>query len=74
MLDNISSFTLLATVLPIVLFLVGVLLFYGIVRAAVVGALRDHQKWMERRSGRAFLPKSSPSDDVLGDAPRDRRV
>lgn len=65
MLDNMSSFTLIALAVPIVMLLLGVLLVYGIIRAAVVGALRDHHKWLERRELKVSpQPQSAPQADL----------
>ncbi|MBH0082344.1 hypothetical protein [Salinibacterium sp. SWN167] len=74
MLDNMSSFTTLAILLPVVLLLVGVLLGYGIIRAAVVGALRDHHKWLERRESKVNSQPQPVQQTDLRDFPYNHNV
>lgn len=38
-----------ALLLPVLLALLGLIVFWAIIRSAVAHGLRDHQKWMERR-------------------------
>jgi hypothetical protein len=45
-------------------FAVGTLLAYALIRAAVVGALRDHHKWVERRDAKTFKPVLTQSSDL----------
>ena len=54
-----------AVLLQLVVFSVGVLLTYLLIRVAVVGALRDHHKWVERRDAKTFKPVLTQSDDLL---------
>jgi len=63
MLDNLSIFEG-AVLLQLVVFLVGVLLTYLLIRAAVTGALRDHHKWVERRDAKTFKPVLAQSGDL----------
>ena len=58
---DIFSFPELAVLVQMVVFLVSIVLFYGLIRAAVVGALRDHHKWVERRVAKMAPPESAPS-------------
>jgi multisubunit Na+/H+ antiporter MnhG subunit len=60
---------LLAIVIPILVSLIGFVILYLIVRAAVRGGLRDHQRWMEKNQP-AHLPGHHALPTADGDYSR----
>lgn len=56
---------LLAVIIPVLIGIVGLIVTYLIIRAAVRGGLRDHYKWVERnhQAARAgYTPITGPVD------------
>ncbi|GAA1219479.1 hypothetical protein [Rhodoglobus aureus] len=63
MLGN-TSFLLISIGLPLVAIAVGAYLAYWLIRAAVAAGLRDHHKWLERRTEKTLPPEPGPDRNL----------